>query len=132
MKKILIIEDNHEIRENTAELLELNNYEVITAVNGTEGFTLAEKAMPDLILCDLLMPKSGGLTFLKLSRNHFDIRAIPTILFSAGSIGQRSQNQIMIEETNFLHKPFTEGQLLKAIETGLNRRKKHTHYNINR
>lgn len=124
MDKILIIEDNRDIRENTAELLELNHYEVFMAENGSDGFEMAKKIQPDLILCDLLMPKSDGLTFLKLSRNNFRIRAIPIILFSAGSYGPRFKNNITIEETNFLHKPFTEGQLVEAIKKGLNRRKK--------
>ena len=52
MKKILVIEDNPEIRENTVELLQLHNYKVISAENGGIGFELAKESMPDLILCD--------------------------------------------------------------------------------
>ena len=60
MKTILVIEDNREMRENTAEILELAHYNVITAVNGREGVEKARKQKPDLILCDIMMPEMDG------------------------------------------------------------------------
>jgi len=60
MKKILLIEDNIEIRENTEEILSLANYEVITAPNGKIGVTLAQEQRPDLIICDIMMPELDG------------------------------------------------------------------------
>ena len=60
MKKILLIEDNIDVRENTAEILILANYEVITAKNGKEGVELALSAKPDLIICDIMMPTLDG------------------------------------------------------------------------
>ncbi len=56
MKKILLIEDNREMRENTMEILDLANYAVITAENGRVGVELAKKDKPDLIICDIMMP----------------------------------------------------------------------------
>ncbi|MDL5048873.1 response regulator [Oscillatoria amoena NRMC-F 0135] len=60
MKKILLIEDNTEVRENTSEILALANYEVITAENGKVGVDLAQKNHPDLIICDIMMPELDG------------------------------------------------------------------------
>ena len=60
MKTILLIEDNDDVRENTAEILELANYKVITAPDGKEGVELAKKNIPDLIICDIMMPGLDG------------------------------------------------------------------------
>ena len=60
MKKILLIEDNEHIRENTAEILELSNYEVIMAEDGKIGIEKALKYLPDLIICDIMMPVLDG------------------------------------------------------------------------
>lgn len=115
MKKILIIEDNDEIRENTAELLGLHNYNVFTAEEGGEGFELAKKHGPDIILCDIMMPQTDGARFLKLARNHRDIRDIPLIFFSAGTAIPEVQGRLSKAADGFLKKPFTEDELLKAI-----------------
>ena len=61
MKKILLIEDNDDIRNNTAELLELSSYKVITAENGKVGVEKALEFLPDLIICDIMMPVLDGL-----------------------------------------------------------------------
>ena len=58
--KILLIEDNLEIRENTSEILSLANYEVIAAENGKIGVELAQRELPDLIVCDIMMPELDG------------------------------------------------------------------------
>ncbi|RYG00028.1 MAG: response regulator, partial [Chitinophagaceae bacterium] len=60
MKKILVIDDNTEIRENIAEILSLSNYLVSTASNGKEGVAIALKEIPDLIVCDIMMPELDG------------------------------------------------------------------------
>lgn len=115
MKKILIIEDNDEIRENTAELLELHDFEVFTAEEGGEGFRLAKKHEPDLILCDIMMPETDGRRFLKLARNDDAIRGIPLIFFSAGTGPAELQRHLIRAADGFLRKPFTEEELLKAV-----------------
>ena len=63
---ILLIEDNTEIRENTAEILELANYKVSTAENGKIGVAMALKDKPDLIICDIMMPVLDGYGVLHL------------------------------------------------------------------
>ena len=64
MKKILLIEDDSIIRENTAELLELANYKVIRAENGKQGIEFAKREHPDLIVSDITMPELDGNTFI--------------------------------------------------------------------
>jgi CRP/FNR family cyclic AMP-dependent transcriptional regulator len=61
--KILVIEDNKDVRENLAELLELSGYHVVTAENGKTGAAKAMELLPDLILCDIMMPELDGFGF---------------------------------------------------------------------
>ena len=64
MKKILLIEDNVDVRENTAEILELANYQVVTAENGKIGIEKTKEFIPDLVLCDIMMPLMDGFEVL--------------------------------------------------------------------
>ena len=66
MKKIVLIEDNKDVRENTAEILTLANYKVLTAANGKVGVELAQQEKPDLIICDIMMPVLDGYGVLHL------------------------------------------------------------------
>lgn len=116
MKKILIIEDNDEIRENTAELLGLHNYDVFTAEEGGKGFEMAQKYGPDLILCDIMMPETDGRRFLRLAKNDKIVRNIPLIFFSAGTGSPEVQRNLIKAANGFLQKPFTEEELLKAVK----------------
>jgi CheY-like chemotaxis protein len=116
VKKILIIEDNDEIRENTAELLELHDFDVFTAEEGGEGFELAKKHGPDLILCDIMMPETDGRRFLRLAKNDVMVREIPLIFFSAGTGPAELQKALVKAADGFLRKPFTEEELLKAVQ----------------
>ncbi|SRR6266498_1099923 len=125
MKKILIIEDNLEIRENTAELLELNNYSVFTAESGHSGFELAKKTNPDIILCDMMMPESDGQEFLRLASSDDIVHQIPLIFFSAGSSASETKKSLIKKSANYLQKPFTEKQLLQTIERGLSKKEKY-------
>ena len=69
-QRILLIEDNNEIRENTAEILELSNYTVDTAENGKAGFEKALTQKPDLIICDIMMPVLDGYGVIHLMSNN--------------------------------------------------------------
>jgi CRP/FNR family transcriptional regulator, cyclic AMP receptor protein len=119
MKKILIIEDNAEIRENTAELLELNKYQVLTAETGYGGFELAKMHRPEVILCDMLMPGTDGEKFLMLAKADPMVNTIPVIFFSAGSIAPGMQQTFENNAKDYLRKPFTEEELLKSIRKAL-------------
>ena len=119
MNTILIIDDNADIRENTAELLELSNYRVFTAVTGLAGFEMARKHNPDIILCDMLMPQTDGHKFLMLARDDEQMRNIPLILFSAHPMPFEFQKDLKGYANSYLPKPFTEDELLKVISTKL-------------
>lgn len=121
MKKILIIEDNIEIRENTAELLELYNYTVVTATNGRIGFNLAKKFQPDVILCDMLMPETDGFGFLKLAKDDVIVRHIPLVFFSANSTSS-FQRGFLLRDNGYLQKPFTEEELVFTIKSALDKK----------
>lgn len=85
VKKVLIIEDNAALRENTAELLEMEGYKTFTAENGKVGFELSKQNLPDAVLCDIIMPESDGVTFFQLTKENKSTAHIPIISFSAGS-----------------------------------------------
>lgn len=72
MKKILVIDDNKEIRENIAEIISLSNCEAVTAENGKKGVELALKQLPDLIICDIMMPDLDGYGVLYLLAKHIE------------------------------------------------------------
>jgi CheY-like chemotaxis protein len=119
VNNILIIEDNQEVRENTAELLELSNYTVLTAPNGYIGYELAKKHQPDLILCDMMMPETNGNAFLQLAKEDGNLSGIPLIFFTAGSPSLEMRTRMVNQGHQFLFKPFTEEALLGTIKTGL-------------
>ncbi|MEO7524210.1 MAG: response regulator, partial [Ferruginibacter sp.] len=75
--KILLIEDNNEIRENIAEILELSNYEVVTAENGKIGIEKALAQTPDLIICDIMMPILDGYGVLHLAGKNEKLSSVP-------------------------------------------------------
>ena len=121
MKKILVIEDNREIRENTVELLELSSFHVLSASNGRTGFQLAKQYLPDLILCDMMMPETNGWDFLKMAKADDLTHTIPLIFFSAGSFIPEMRNLMIEKSDQYLAKPFTTDELLAAVRNGLNR-----------
>jgi CheY-like chemotaxis protein len=124
MKTILVIEDNTEIRENTVELLELNNYHVLSAANGNIGFQLAKKHEPDLVLCDMMMPDTDGREFLHLAKDHLVVRHIPIVFFSAGSPLPEVKKILIKEADDYLQKPFAEEDLLNSIKIAMKKNNK--------
>ena len=122
MKLILVIEDNEEVRENTAELLELSGYKVLTAKNGKTGFEKTRSMRPDVVICDVLMPETDGLGFLHLAKNDKTTSTIPLIFFSAGSAPAAVRKNIEQGADVYLRKPFSFNDLLGAVEKCLNRK----------
>lgn len=119
MKKILIIEDNDEVRENTAEILELSNYEVITAPNGKAGVEAAIERKPDLIVCDIMMPVLDGYGVLHLLSKHEETATIPFIFLTAKSEKADLRKGMELGADDYLTKPFDGIELLNAIEVRL-------------
>lgn len=119
MKKILLIEDNPEIRENTAEILELDNYEVLTAENGKIGVDKAISELPDLIICDIMMPVLDGYGVLHLlSRNPLTAE-IPFIFLTAKADRTDFRKGMEMGADDYITKPFEDIELLNAIESRL-------------
>mgnify|MGYP005751460047 CR=1 FL=1 len=119
MKKILLIEDNPDIRENTAEILSLANYEVIEAENGREGVDLARKEQPDLIICDIMMPQLDGYGVLHLLSKDAATAGIPFIFLTAKSEKEDFRKGMNLGADDYLTKPFDDVELLDAIEMRL-------------
>jgi DNA-binding response OmpR family regulator len=119
MKKILVIEDNNEVRENIAEILELSSYEVITAENGKTGVEFALQQSPDLIVCDIMMPELDGYGVLHLLNKHIETYGIPFIFLTAKSEKTDLRKGMEMGADDYLTKPFDGIELLNAIEVRL-------------
>lgn len=121
MKTILLIEDNPDMLENTAEILELAGYEVITAENGKVGVRKAKSGMPDLIICDIMMPELDGYGVLHILSKHPDTARIPFIFLTAKAEKSDFRKGMNLGADDYLVKPFEELDLLDAIEQRLKR-----------
>ncbi|HOZ85830.1 MAG TPA: response regulator [Niabella sp.] len=121
MKKVLIIEDNDEVRENLAEILELSGYNVITAPDGKPGVELAIKEIPDLIICDIMMPGLDGYGVVYMLNQNTRTSRIPFIFLTAKSERSAFRKAMELGADDFLTKPFEGIELLKAVETRLNK-----------
>jgi len=119
MKKILLIEDNENIRENTAEILELANYKVLTAENGKIGVEIALKEKPDLIVCDIMMPVLDGYGVLHLLHKNPEVQNTPFIFLSAKAERDDMRRGMELGADDYLSKPFEGTELLNAIESRL-------------
>lgn len=119
MKKILLIEDNPNVRENTSEILALANYNIITAVNGKIGVDLAQKEKPDLIICDIMMPELDGYGVLHILSKQEETASIPFIFLTAKTEKSDFRKGMNLGADDYLTKPFDDTELLNAIETRL-------------
>ena len=121
MKTILLIEDDTDMRENTAEILELANYHVIKAENGKRGVELARRSAPDLVLCDIMMPELDGYGVLHLLGRDPATAEVPFIFLSAKAERSDMRKGMELGADDYLTKPFEESELLNAIEGRLKR-----------
>jgi CheY-like chemotaxis protein len=119
MKTALIIEDNAEIRENTAEILELAGYHVISAVNGKDGVLTAIQKMPGIILCDIMMPEMNGYEVLKVLKATPLVAKIPFIYITASTEKSEIQQAMDLGADGYVRKPFDVKELMDAIHIAL-------------
>ena len=124
MKKILLVEDNKEVRENTAEILELSGYDVLTAENGKEGVRLASQHIPDLIVCDIMMPELDGFGVLRILGNNPTTSGIPFIFLTAKAEKSDFRKGMNLGADDYITKPFDDVELLDAIEMRLAKNKR--------
>lgn len=118
-KTILIIDDNAEIRENTAEILSLGGYKTVTAENGKKGVEVALSQKPDLIVCDIMMPELDGYGVLHLLRKNPETEDIPLIFLTAKAERSDLRKGMEMGADDYVTKPFEEIELMNAIESRL-------------
>jgi CRP/FNR family transcriptional regulator, cyclic AMP receptor protein len=117
MKKILLIEDNEDIRNNTAEILELSNYKVIVAENGKTGVEMAIAHIPDLIICDIMMPVLDGYGVLHAVQKNEAIKNTPFIFLTAKTERGDFRKGMELGADDYITKPFDGTELLKAVDS---------------
>ena len=119
MKHLLVIDDNIDIRENTAEILALAGYRVSTAENGKRGVEFALREIPDLIICDIMMPDLDGYGVPHLLKKNTSTENIPFIFLTAKTERNDFRKGMELGADDYLTKPFDDLELLKAVETRL-------------
>ncbi|MBD6617436.1 EAL domain-containing response regulator [Komarekiella sp. 'clone 1'] len=122
MPKILVIEDEEAVRENILDLLEAESFEIIAAANGRIGLQMAIAEIPDIILCDMMMPEIDGFGVLTTLRQDPLTATIPFIFLTAKSAKSDFRQGMNMGADDYITKPFTRGELLSAI---MNRLEKH-------
>lgn len=123
-KKILIIEDNVDIRESSIEILELAGYDVLQAENGKIGVELAQQYLPDMILCDIMMPELDGYGVLYLLSKNQETANIPFIFLTAKAERADMRKGMEMGADDYLTKPFDDMELLNTIESRFQKKEK--------
>ena len=119
MNTILVIEDNQEMAENIVDILELANYHVLSAPNGRIGVELAQQHLPDLVLCDVMMPELDGYGVLHILNKNSDTGSIPFIFLTAKADKSDFRSGMNLGADDYITKPFDGFELLKVIEIRL-------------
>jgi CRP-like cAMP-binding protein len=119
MHTILVIEDNLEMAENIVGILELANYNVLSAPNGKIGVELAQQHLPDLVLCDVMMPELDGYGVLHILNKRPDTASIPFIFLTAKADKSDFRSGMNLGADDYITKPFDGFDLLKVIEIRL-------------
>jgi DNA-binding NarL/FixJ family response regulator len=126
MKRILIIEDEPEMRRNTTTLLRYHDYEPVAAANGREGVEAARRDKPDLILCDVMMPELDGYGVLQALQTEAALARIPFIFLTAKGEKNDLRSGMDLGADDYLTKPVANAELVSAIEARLRRAERQT------
>lgn len=119
--RILLLEDNDFIRENTVEILELSDYEVVAVPDGARGLAIFDARTPDLILCDIQMPRMNGYDFFKAIRKNEKAASIPFVFLTAFSEKKEIISALEMGATDYIVKPFDADELVRLIKKHLTR-----------
>ncbi|MFP4527183.1 MAG: response regulator [Candidatus Kapaibacterium sp.] len=119
MASILVIEDEPEILDSIADLLELENHTVFTANHGLSGVELAKKHTPDLIICDIMMPGINGYQVLERLREHPSTFATPFIFLTALAEKPNMRHGMELGADDYITKPYRDEEILNAVESRL-------------
>ena len=125
MRKILVIEDEPEMRRNITTLLRYHDYEPIEAENGRTGVELARREKPDLILCDVMMPELDGYGVLQALQQDAGLALIPFIFLTAKGDKDDWRSGMNLGADDYLTKPLANADLVEAIEARLRRSEQH-------
>ena len=117
MKNILVVEDEENVRENILELLNAEGYLSYGAKDGEEGIILAKEKHPELIICDIMMPKLDGYSVLALLSKEPETARIPFIFLTARTERESMRKGMDLGADDYIMKPFTRKELLQAIQT---------------
>mgnify|MGYP002776995831 CR=1 FL=1 len=119
MSSVLVIEDDPEILENIEEILELQSYETLTTSSSLTGLQLAKEALPNLVICDVVMPDLDGYGVLSELRQQAETAAIPFIFLTGRSDRSDVRHGMELGADDYLTKPFTQEELLGAVQSCL-------------
>jgi DNA-binding NarL/FixJ family response regulator len=126
MKKILVIEDEPEMRRNITTLLRYHDFEPIAAENGRAGIEAARRERPDLILCDVMMPELDGHAVLQTLQADAGLAHIPFIFLTAKGEKEDLRSGMNLGADDYLTKPVANADLVRAIEVRLRRSQQST------
>jgi len=119
LKKILFIDDNHELREATIEALELEGFQVFGAESGLRGIEIAIEQKPDIILCDIRMPDIDGFEVCRLLKQNKLTSPTPFIFLTALGDNENIHKGIEVSADDYVVKPFMLAELLTTINTAM-------------
>jgi DNA-binding NarL/FixJ family response regulator len=126
MKKILVIEDEPEMRRNIAALLRFHKYDPVAAENGRQGVSVARQELPALILCDVMMPELDGYGVFQMLQSDAALARIPFIFLTAKGEKDDLRSGMNLGADDYLTKPVANAELVRAIETRLRRSEQHS------
>ncbi|MFT5667549.1 MAG: two-component system LytT family response regulator [Vicingaceae bacterium] len=125
MTRIVIVEDEINIRETLKEILEFSGYDVFTASNGKLGYAVILEKEPDLVLCDVNMPELDGFALLELITQKYAREIMPSFLFLTAKVETKEIRYGMnLGADDYILKPFDPVEILKIIQLRINKRKK--------
>ncbi|MCC6254687.1 MAG: response regulator, partial [Ignavibacteriaceae bacterium] len=124
METILFIEDDTALRENLGKILSLNNYYPLLAETGIKGLQVAKKMLPDLIICDIMLPDIDGYQILSELSNNKETSTIPFIYLTAKAEMSDLRKGMNLGADDYLTKPLKTKEVLKAIRLRLDKKKK--------
>ncbi|WP_299980034.1 response regulator [Desulfobacula sp.] len=127
-KKVLVVDDDPDVRSFVVTVLEENQYMPLTAQDGIEGFEMIEKERPDLVILDVLMPRGSGIRLYRQLKTNENLKKIPVIMFTGIALRSFLKSQKALDEFKggevpepdiYLEKPVTPEELVAAIKKKL-------------
>ena len=120
MKTILVVEDTKAVREEICDILRIEEYEVIEAVDGLKGLKAVNNKLPDLIITDILMPRLDGYKFIEELKSQDKTKNIPVIFLTAKAGKADKKQGMKLGVNDYLIKPLSPNDLLEAVSNKLN------------